>query len=306
MSLVGPRSFSIVIPTKNRPEQLDACLRAIGDLDFPPDRFEVIVVDDGGDRPAAPIVEMYRSKFRVRSARIEGRGPAVARNRGAAMASGDTLVFTDDDCLLDAAYLSAIEARLAHEPHIGIGGRTLNALTDSVCATASGCLIDFLFDYFNRNPDTAHFLTSNNLALPAAGFHELGGFDKRFTMACGEDRDLCARWVESGRLLRFEPAALAYHHHDLTFWGFCRQHLNYGRGAYQFHRNRARVLGMPAQHEPLNFYLKVLAMAFGLPARRWPLRMFGLLALSQVLNVAGYMVEGFRSQRSNGCDTQPG
>ncbi len=40
-------SFSIVIATHNRPRQLAECLAALASLDYPRDRFEVIVVDDG-------------------------------------------------------------------------------------------------------------------------------------------------------------------------------------------------------------------------------------------------------------------
>ena len=46
--------FSIIIPTRNRPAQITACLRSVAALDFPRDRFEVIVVDDGSTTPALP------------------------------------------------------------------------------------------------------------------------------------------------------------------------------------------------------------------------------------------------------------
>ncbi len=42
--------FSIIVPTFNRPTQLAACLTALARLDYPRDRFEVVVVDDGSEK----------------------------------------------------------------------------------------------------------------------------------------------------------------------------------------------------------------------------------------------------------------
>ena len=44
---MGPCSFSIVVPTYNRPDILAGCLRSLDALDYPADRYEIIVVDDG-------------------------------------------------------------------------------------------------------------------------------------------------------------------------------------------------------------------------------------------------------------------
>ncbi|MEL7227305.1 MAG: glycosyltransferase, partial [Cyanobacteria bacterium J06576_12] len=49
-------SFSIVVPTYNRPPQLAACLQALTQLDYPGDRVEIIIVDDGSTDDTAKIV----------------------------------------------------------------------------------------------------------------------------------------------------------------------------------------------------------------------------------------------------------
>lgn len=193
IAMVAPLFFSIVIPTRNRIAHLQVCLDSLADLDFPRDRFEAIVIDDGGLEPVAPVVERYGSAFRVQSLRQEPAGPAAARNCGAKAAAGEILVFTDDDCTLDPAYLRVLDSKASGNTACGIGGRTVNALTDNIYAAASACLIDFLYGYYNRDPENARFLTSNNMVLPLAGFLELGGFDESFRLAGGEDRDLCAR-----------------------------------------------------------------------------------------------------------------
>ena len=85
---------SIVIPTYGRPDQLAACLDSLEALDYPRDRFEVIVVDDGSPQPLPP----YGGALRVTLVRQAHAGPAAARNTGAAASRGRWLAFTDDDC----------------------------------------------------------------------------------------------------------------------------------------------------------------------------------------------------------------
>lgn len=106
------RFFSIVIPTYNRPERLAKCLGAIAKLDYPRDRFEVIVVDDGSDTPLDLIVRPFQEQLSLTLIRQPNGGPAKARNTGVANAKGQFLTFTDDDCTPDSNWLTALEKRL--------------------------------------------------------------------------------------------------------------------------------------------------------------------------------------------------
>lgn len=58
-------------------------------------------------------------------------------------------------------------------------------------------------------------------------------------MAAAEGRDLCGRWAESQGVLGYVPAAIVDHLHDLSFMGFIRQHIGYGRGAKVLSGRRA-------------------------------------------------------------------
>ena len=74
-------TFSVVIPTYNRPQQLKRCLAALAALDYPHDRFEVIVVDDASPTPLNRLVEAVQDRIRARFVRQErNAGPAAARN----------------------------------------------------------------------------------------------------------------------------------------------------------------------------------------------------------------------------------
>ena len=278
--------FTIVIPTRDRPRRLAACLDAIAGLRFPVDRFETIVVDDGGSAPLDVMVGEVASGARVRLVRQPGSGPGTARNRGASEARGEVLVFLDDDCAPDPAWLDELDLALAARPGAGVGGRTVNALPGNPYSSASQALIDYLYEYYNREAAKEPMFTTSNLALPREEFQRIGGFDQRFSRAGGEDRELCLRWARSGRELRYAPRAIVRHAHRLGLRSFLRQHFTYGRGAARFHRIREST-PIP---EPVSFYRELILYPWREP-RSGRARMSALLALSQMANVAGYAWE---------------
>ena len=283
--------FSVVVPTYGRPERLARCLAALAhvETDAP---FEVVVVDDGSPVPAS--VAAVEQRLDVRLVRQANAGPAAARNAGAQAARYPFLAFTDDDCEPTPAWLARLGAALAARPDALVGGRTVNALARNPFAEASQLLVSFLTDYYGR-PGRVPFFASNNVALSAEGFAALGGFDRAFPLAAGEDRDLCARWHAQGRPSVYVPDAVVRHAHALTPAGFVRQHLHYGRGAYHYHRLRASA---PVP-EPLAFYGRLVAYPLSAPRRsvRSALHV-ALLGVAQVANVAGYAAEARAARRA--------
>lgn len=275
--------ISIIIPTYNRPQPLAACLESLTHLAYPRQRWEVIVVNDGGCAPPLTVDLPHLHVLTQANA-----GPAAARNRGAAQAQGDLLAFLDDDCRPHPHWLDKLAARLAADPDCLAGGQTLNALPRNPYASASQLLIDYLYVYYNRAPAGPAFFTSNNFALSRDSFRAMGGFDVTFPLAAGEDREFCHRWRRRGGRLAYEPAALVYHAHHLTLRSFARQHFQYGRGAYHFHHRRQERVAV----EPLPFYTNLVLFPFaraGLSVRS--LGLAGLLAGSQLANAAGFFYQ---------------
>jgi GT2 family glycosyltransferase len=290
--------FSVVIPTRKRSEQLSVCVRALARLDYPTDRYEVVVVDDGSEHEprVEPTGEM---QFRV--IRQRHRGPAAARNLGAAHAGGKYLAFLDDDCEADRGWLGAFAAPLEAEPGVVLGGRTINGLPRNVCSTASQLLVSYLQAYYQKNGDTSQpgFFASNNLALSAELFRDLGGFSTTFPRAAGEDRELCARILDRGLRLAYVPEAVVQHAHALDLRSFWRQHFNYGRGAFAFHRLRhTGGRGATLIPEPPSFYLRLVSYPFAIRPRQAPLVLSALLAVSQLANAGGYLWESLARARN--------
>jgi glycosyltransferase involved in cell wall biosynthesis len=283
--------FSVIIPTKGRQRQLKACLQAFVRTEYALDRFEVIVVDDGSKIPLNALIDGFRRNIDVVLVAQPHSGPAAARNTGARLARGNYLAFTDDDCMPKPDWLEKLALRFNETPKHLVGGHTANAVAHNPYSSASQMLIDYLYSQYNVVADDARFLTSNNLAVPAAEFHALGGFDASFPLAAAEDRDFCDRWRHHGLGMIYAPEVLVYHAHVLTFLRFLRQHFRYGRGAFSFHRARTQRGQKPIRLEPASFYTDLLRYPFLQAQRRTAFLPAVLLFLSQMANATGFFWE---------------
>jgi ADP-heptose:LPS heptosyltransferase len=93
--------LSVQICTYDRPSMALACLEALASQTYPADRFEVVLVDDGSREPLATLVDPDRYPFALRLLRVPHGGLARARNAGIRSATGEIILFLDDDTLAD-------------------------------------------------------------------------------------------------------------------------------------------------------------------------------------------------------------
>jgi glycosyltransferase involved in cell wall biosynthesis len=277
--------ISVIVPTHGRPEALRCCLRSLAAQTLEPSAFEVIVVDDGSPIPVT--APMEPPPYALQVCRQEQAGPAEARNRGVARATGEFVAFIDDDCEAAPDWLTVLLTALEGHPGAAAGGTVVNALRHNAYAEASQDLVSFLGEYYNVDPSDARFLTSNNLAFPREALREAGAFNAEYQKAAAEDRELCVRWRATGHRLITVPTAVVRHSHDLNLARFWRQHYTYGRGARQFRAALAARHAEPLRVEPPGFYWRLLT---------WPIRRRGirgtkyaaLMALTQIANAAGF------------------
>ena len=281
-------SFSVVIPTYNRPACLRQCLEAVADLEYPRRLYEVIVVDDGGDLPLKEVVGSTIQGLDVTLLRQTNRGPAAARNLGCSRAGGRFIAFTDDDCRPDPNWLRALAEQFAKTPDDMLGGRVVNALAGNPYATASQHLLSYLYGYYEDRRDGCRFFTSNNLSVPAKRFRNIGGFDAAYLRAAGEDRELCDRWQWLELGMTYAPRAVVYHAHDLNLASYLHQHIRYGMGALDFHECRARRRPIALRAEPPSFYVGLLRHPLRQAEGLSGIGQMVLIGLSQVANAAGF------------------
>lgn len=302
MAEFNAASATVVVPTHNRPEQVRACVASLRRQDYPAERYEIVVVDDGGDRELRLDCGL-ESGPKPRLIRQDNSGPAAARNLGAAHAEGAVLVFTDDDCRPRPDWLSTLVRAALDEPRAIIGGRTVNGLPGNLCAEASQTLVDYLYEAYRTPDGTVQFFTSNNIALLSESYRGLLGFSGDFPFAGGEDRDFCARWVECGGTMRYVPEAVVDHFHDLTLLRFWRQHFRYGRGAFYHHQRRVERTDRPRRTEALDFYWGMARFSFQRLGLARGTAVCSLIGLSQAANALGYFAE--RGRRAAPQDERP-
>lgn len=283
----------MIVPTYGRPLQLVDCLQALARLDFPRESFEVIVVDDGSPSPVAADIEHFDQLLNLVLVWQANAGAGSARNAGADRARGRFLAFTDDDCVPEPGWLRALSVPLSQSSgRVAVGGRTVNGLPHRLLSCASHMLSDYPYEQYPAEPQTVRFFTSNNLAMAAVDFRELGGFSARFRTY--EDRELCDRCLRSGFHMAFATDAVVRHNRAMTLRSFCRQHFNYGRGAYQFYQGDR---GRPADRVRgvvLGMLRHLVREAFRTTRGAEPYALTGLLLLSQAVSSAGFTWERMR------------
>jgi glycosyltransferase involved in cell wall biosynthesis len=184
-------------------------------IDFPPESFEVIVIDDAMDTTTAELVESLRDRrVRIELLRQNRRGAAAARNAGARIARGEVLLFCDDDMIVQPDHVKLHLATRAAYGDALIGGtrRLLPTLIAVFETSPFGRFRLELERRFSTDPRgavrrggcfEAGTLPACDLSVARDTFWRLGGFDESFPFAGAEDQDLSARAAREGlRLIR--------------------------------------------------------------------------------------------------------
>jgi len=264
-------------------------------LDYPQDRYQVIVVDDQSDQSPESLIADFCQRIDVTLLVQPHRGPAVARNAGAALSTGDYVVFIDDDCVAAPDWLCCLAKSFAVKSDYALGGFVVNRLTENPYSAASQALVDFVCGYFQGSERS--FFTSNNLAVPSKLFREIGGFDEQIALAAAEDREFCVRWLRLGHHLAFDSSAIVHHAHKLTLRRFWRQHFNYGRGAYYFRKIIHSSGREPVKLESLSFYSRLVFHPLSQGISFNSIQLSLLLMVSQVANLFGFFYETMSTSR---------
>ena len=277
---------TVIVPTRNRPEALAACLDALARQTA--SSFEIIVVDDEST-DAAAVASVLSSAPHARVVRGTGRGPAAARNAGAALARAPILCFTDDDCRPAPKWVEACVARIERGAAV-VAGPTRNGLPANPYATAAQTITNHLVaTALDASGTAVGFAPTSNLACRAQ-LHREQPFDEGYPLAAGEDREWCERLGGRGIEIAYEPDAWVTHCPALSFRAFWRQQMRYGRGAYRFHRERPRG----ARFGSVRFYRELVRAGFAHDAR-----VGALVLLAQVATAVGFVREAGAGRRAS-------
>ena len=224
---------SVIVPHYENQAGLDRLVRALEGQDLPASQFELIVSDDG----SASAPALHTTSLSVTVTRQENLGfrAAAARNRGAALARADHLVFLDGDMMPEPGFLSAMLAGLERHDdghgvlavgarkHVDLSGCSPRHVTEWLTrGTARGArrLQDpaWLTDGYARTNNLVdagvedfRLIISAVLGVDRALFERVGGFDETLTGYGGEDWELAYRCWQAGARFAHVPSAVAWH-----------------------------------------------------------------------------------------------
>jgi glycosyltransferase involved in cell wall biosynthesis/peptidoglycan/xylan/chitin deacetylase (PgdA/CDA1 family) len=118
---------SVVIPTYNRRPSLERCLASLRAQQFPFNEYEIVVVSDGCTDDTAELLRGFQPSCKFQWFEQQNQGAAAAQNRGVFAATGEVILFVDDDCICDQGLLAAhYESHQAAEKLVVIGPLTLH------------------------------------------------------------------------------------------------------------------------------------------------------------------------------------
>lgn len=243
---VRPARFSVVIPTYQRRDLVLASVAALARQECS-EAFEAIVVVDGSRDGSAEALTALDVPFPFRVLTQPNRGAAAARNAGAAAATGDILLFLDDDMeahprLLaehDRSHRDGVEVVFGHLPlH---PQAPANFLSDGIRQWTDGRLERLAAPGAEL---TLHDLMTGQMSLPRALFNRLGGFDPGFTAGGtfgDEDIDFGYRLMRAGCRLAFNPHAISWQNYIVRPRQYLRQWRQAGQADVAFARKHPEV-----------------------------------------------------------------
>jgi GT2 family glycosyltransferase len=244
-------NISLVICTRDRPEDLDRCLASLPYQHRQPD--QVVVVDNASRTNETRQVTERHGVIYVREDRP---GLDIARNRGAAVSRGDIVAYTDDDTVLHPSWLHRIEEAFDAKEIWAVTGLAFPAELE----TEAQCLFEKVWSFgrgFQRRDFGPLFYSDTrkraspaweigagaNMAFRREVFDKIGGFDERLDVGaagCSGDSEFWNRILHAGGVCRYEPGAVIYHFHCRTLEGLRAQIRAYMRG---------HVAALLVQHE---------------------------------------------------------
>jgi glycosyltransferase involved in cell wall biosynthesis len=194
---------SVIIPVRNSEKSIIGTLESLKKIDYPEDRFEIIIIDNKSTDRTPLILKDYPFKVLSEDKKL---GSYAARNRGITNAKGDLLVFTDGDCIVTRDWISSYVKYFQETPSDLIAGTIEIVIKskESICETYDKCKFDQ--EFFVRE---FHFGATANLLVRKMVFEKIGVFDN--SLVSSGDLEFCQRAYRSGFKINYCNSALVQH-----------------------------------------------------------------------------------------------
>jgi GT2 family glycosyltransferase len=236
-----PPRFSIVIPTAHRERYLEPALLDLDAQDFPPDEYEVVVVDDAEEPTSREVVGRVGagSRARIRYVRRDGpRGINAARNTGVRRSTGEIVAFVDDDTRFAPGWLAALACGVERAPRAECFGGPIRAALEPGHPRFCG-RDDFPITVLDHGPGDRYvdLVFGANFSVRRSAFDRIGFFDEGFRTYGGDEVEWILRLRRRDGLVRYVAGAGVEHArfaHDVTVKRMLRGALVKGANVARF------------------------------------------------------------------------
>jgi len=249
-------------------------------VDYPPNYYEVLVVDNASEDGS---VEYLRKSFpSVRVIKLgKNYGFGKAANCGAKQAKGEILVFLNNDTIVDRAWLREIVKPFIENKRVAVCGSRVKSIDNPEVDQYAGGFLNMLggglfYPFHGKAPSREHYLVGcihgASFAIRKRVFDEVGGFDEDYFMYSDEG-DLCHRVALCGYFIAYSPKSIVYHYGGGTagildkdfqnpFKGRIRSHLRIYYGNRNSLVNLLKNLNI--KNMTIGFFLSILYYLFQL------------------------------------------
>ena len=207
--------ISIIIVNFNGKLYLEKCLESLMKIDY--SNYEIIVIDNNSSDDSILFLEKNYSKIIIKKLE-KNNGFAYPNNLGAKLASGEFLLFLNNDTIVSPSFLSELLTTITSDSKIAICQSLLLKTNGDV--DSSGDFVDTLgraFSSREKNPNFKQILSARGacMLIKKKIFFELEGFDEKFFVSF-EDVDLGWRAWLSGYKVFVVPKSTVIHHSGKT------------------------------------------------------------------------------------------
>ncbi len=219
--------YSIIVPVYNRPDEVAELLESLASQSFRD--FEVVIVEDGSQKPCKDVCERYASILDLQYFQKENSGPGQSRNFGVFRARGEYVIILDSDVVLPPDYMKATDEELLRRPVEAWGGPdAAHPSFTPVQKAISYSMTSFFTTGGIRGGKKKldkFYPRSYNMGVLRDTYLEVGGFSK---MRFGEDIDFSYNLVDAGYTPQLFPDSWVWHKRRTDFRKFYRQVYNSG------------------------------------------------------------------------------
>jgi glucosyl-dolichyl phosphate glucuronosyltransferase len=258
---------SVVVPTRNRADLLSDALGSLVEQDYPADRYEILVVDDGSIDDTPSLVEALaqaQPEPRLSLLRQPARNQNAARNRGVSEAKGELIAFFDDDELAPGDWLSGLVAGSTRHPEADVVGGPyrirFEAPAPRLCERCWPG--DGVFGWGDEERQAEH-VSAGNMLIRARAFESTGPFDESL-QGWGDETEWMIRHRRTGGRVIYLPTVPIWHRRRATDLRLSKR---LGR-FYRIGRSLARLDGKVGRPMPVVTHIALVPRLLAHAARR--------------------------------------